>query len=162
MYNEFYFQGLQSQERNLFLFNDLLLIAKERSTAHYKLKDQVKHKNVLYFAPDCEIVWKNDDEVVKCCIFFLKLWLCYLFYTFLYIFHFQLLTPGYNLELSQSLFYRSLEILFQNQSHTLAVSGVKHEPELWHRMKNGKFLSLSRVLMYFWQMVKTFCGNHGI
>ena len=39
--NYLYFQGLQSQERNLFLFNDLLLIAKERSQAHYKLKDQV-------------------------------------------------------------------------------------------------------------------------
>ena len=39
-----YFQGLQSQERNLFLFNDLLLIAKERSTAHYKLKDQVSRE----------------------------------------------------------------------------------------------------------------------
>ena len=39
-----YFQGLQSQERNLFLFNDLLLIAKERSTAHYKLKDQVRQE----------------------------------------------------------------------------------------------------------------------
>ena len=34
-------QGLQSQERNLFLFNDLLLIAKERSSSHFKLKDQV-------------------------------------------------------------------------------------------------------------------------
>ena len=33
--------GLQSQERNLFLFNDLLLIAKERSSSHFKLKDQV-------------------------------------------------------------------------------------------------------------------------
>merc|ERR1719237_2015442 len=32
--------GLQSQERNLFLFNDLLLIAKERSSSHFKLKDQ--------------------------------------------------------------------------------------------------------------------------
>ena len=30
------------QERNLFLFNDLLLIAKERSSSHFKLKDQVK------------------------------------------------------------------------------------------------------------------------
>jgi len=38
--------GLQSQERNLFLFNDLLLIAKERSTAHYKLKDQVPLSDV--------------------------------------------------------------------------------------------------------------------
>ena len=39
--NHIYFQGLQSQERNLFLFNDLLLIAKERSSSHFKLKDQV-------------------------------------------------------------------------------------------------------------------------
>ena len=84
MYNEFYFQGLQSQERNLFLFNDLLLIAKERSTAHYKLKDQVKHKNVLYFAPDCEIVWKNDDEVVNCCIFLPEIM------TLLFVLHFPL------------------------------------------------------------------------
>ena len=37
----FYLQGVQSQERNLFLFNDLLLIAKERSSSHFKLKDQV-------------------------------------------------------------------------------------------------------------------------
>ena len=45
--------GLQSQERNLFLFNDLLLIAKERSSSHFKLKDQVittlplLHSNLL-------------------------------------------------------------------------------------------------------------------
>ena len=36
-----YTVGLQSQERNLFLFNDLLLVAKERSVSHFKLKDQV-------------------------------------------------------------------------------------------------------------------------
>ena len=36
-------QGLQSQERNLFLFNDLLLIAKERSSSHFMLKDQVDY-----------------------------------------------------------------------------------------------------------------------
>ena len=35
-------QGVQMQERNLFLFNDLLLIAKERSSSHFKLKDQVR------------------------------------------------------------------------------------------------------------------------
>jgi hypothetical protein len=40
------FQGLQCQERNLFLFNDLLLIAKERSSSHFKLKDQVKRITV--------------------------------------------------------------------------------------------------------------------
>eukprot|EP00090_Calanus_glacialis_P001956 TRINITY_DN11459_c0_g1_i1.p1 TRINITY_DN11459_c0_g1~~TRINITY_DN11459_c0_g1_i1.p1 ORF type:complete len:1431 (-),score=227.73 TRINITY_DN11459_c0_g1_i1:552-4844(-) len=38
--------GLQSQERNLFLFNDLLLIAKERSSSHFKLKDQVPLSDV--------------------------------------------------------------------------------------------------------------------
>ena len=38
----FSLQGLQCQERNLFLFNDLLLIAKERSSSHFKLKDQVR------------------------------------------------------------------------------------------------------------------------
>ena len=36
-------QGVQSQERNLFLFNDLLLIAKERNSSHFKLKDQVSN-----------------------------------------------------------------------------------------------------------------------
>ncbi|XP_059082791.1 uncharacterized protein LOC131880234 isoform X3 [Tigriopus californicus] len=36
-----YTVGLQSQERNLFLFNDLLLVAKERSASHFKLKDQI-------------------------------------------------------------------------------------------------------------------------
>ena len=51
-----YSVGLQSQERNIFLFNDLLLIAKERSSSHYKLKDQVRscHNscsyNVVYHA----------------------------------------------------------------------------------------------------------------
>ena len=34
-------QGVQMQERALFLFNDLLLIAKERNSSHFKLKDQV-------------------------------------------------------------------------------------------------------------------------
>ena len=35
-------QGLQSQERHLFLFNDLLLIAKARSGGNFKLKDKVR------------------------------------------------------------------------------------------------------------------------
>lgn len=35
-------QGLQSQERHLFLFNDLLLIAKARSSGNFKLKDKVR------------------------------------------------------------------------------------------------------------------------
>lgn len=34
--------GLQSQDRHLFLFNDLLLIAKARSGGHFKLKDKVR------------------------------------------------------------------------------------------------------------------------
>ncbi len=34
--------GLQVQERHLFLFNDLLLIAKARSGGHFKLKDKVR------------------------------------------------------------------------------------------------------------------------
>jgi len=38
--------GVQMQERNLFLFNDLILIAKERSSSHFKLKDQVPLSNV--------------------------------------------------------------------------------------------------------------------
>lgn len=37
-----YFQGLQSRDRHLFLFNDLLLIAKARSGGHFKLKDKVR------------------------------------------------------------------------------------------------------------------------
>lgn len=36
------FQGLQSRDRHLFLFNDLLLIAKARSGGHFKLKDKVR------------------------------------------------------------------------------------------------------------------------
>ena len=35
-------QGLQSQDRHLFLFNDLLLIAKARSGGNFKLKDKVR------------------------------------------------------------------------------------------------------------------------
>lgn len=35
-------QGVQSQERHLFLFNDLLLIAKARSGGHFKLKEKVR------------------------------------------------------------------------------------------------------------------------
>ena len=35
-------QGLQSRDRHLFLFNDLLLIAKARSGGHFKLKDKVR------------------------------------------------------------------------------------------------------------------------
>lgn len=38
----FYLQGLQSRDRHLFLFNDLLLIAKARSGGHFKLKDKVR------------------------------------------------------------------------------------------------------------------------
>ena len=33
---------MQSQERHLFLFNDLLLIAKARSGGNFKLKDKVR------------------------------------------------------------------------------------------------------------------------
>ena len=44
--SSFSFQGLQCQERNLFLFNDLLLIAKERSSSHFKLKDQVSRDTI--------------------------------------------------------------------------------------------------------------------
>jgi hypothetical protein len=33
---------LQSRDRHLFLFNDLLLIAKARSGGHFKLKDKVR------------------------------------------------------------------------------------------------------------------------
>jgi hypothetical protein len=40
----FYFalQGVQSQDRHLFLFNDLLLIAKARSGGNFKLKEKVR------------------------------------------------------------------------------------------------------------------------
>ncbi|KAG7467253.1 hypothetical protein MATL_G00151450 [Megalops atlanticus] len=34
--------GLQTQERHLFLFNDILLIAKAKSSTHFKLKAQVR------------------------------------------------------------------------------------------------------------------------
>lgn len=34
--------GVQSQERHLFLFNDLLLVAKARSGGNFKLKDKVR------------------------------------------------------------------------------------------------------------------------
>jgi hypothetical protein len=34
--------GVQSQERHLFLFNDLMLIAKSRSSGNYKLKEKVR------------------------------------------------------------------------------------------------------------------------
>jgi len=37
-----FINGLQSQERHLFLFNDLLLIAKARSSGNFKLKDKVR------------------------------------------------------------------------------------------------------------------------
>lgn len=36
------FQGVQSQDRHLFLFNDLLLIAKPRSGGNFKLKEKVR------------------------------------------------------------------------------------------------------------------------
>ena len=35
-------QGVQSQERHLFLFSDVLLVAKPRGPGHYKLKDKVR------------------------------------------------------------------------------------------------------------------------
>ena len=35
-------QGLQSQERHLFLFTDMLLVAKARSGGNFKLKDKVR------------------------------------------------------------------------------------------------------------------------
>lgn len=38
----FLFQGVQSQDRHLFLFNDLLLIAKARSGGNFKLKEKVR------------------------------------------------------------------------------------------------------------------------
>nr|XP_006639405.1 PREDICTED: rho GTPase-activating protein 20 isoform X1 [Lepisosteus oculatus] len=34
--------GLQTQERHLFLFNDILVIAKSKSTSHFKLKNRVR------------------------------------------------------------------------------------------------------------------------
>lgn len=34
-------QGVQSQERHLFLFSDLLLVAKARSGGNFKLKEKV-------------------------------------------------------------------------------------------------------------------------
>ncbi|XP_046451891.1 uncharacterized protein LOC124199900 isoform X6 [Daphnia pulex] len=37
-----FINGLQSRDRHLFLFNDLLLIAKARSGGHFKLKDKVR------------------------------------------------------------------------------------------------------------------------
>lgn len=35
-------QGLQSQERHLFLFSDMLLVAKARSGGNFKLKEKVR------------------------------------------------------------------------------------------------------------------------
>lgn len=35
-------QGVQNQERHLFLFNDLLLVAKSRAGGNFKLKDKVR------------------------------------------------------------------------------------------------------------------------
>lgn len=35
-------QGVQSQDRHLFLFNDLLLVAKARSGGNFKLKEKVR------------------------------------------------------------------------------------------------------------------------
>ncbi len=46
-YSILFFQGLQCQERSLFLFSDMLLIAKERSSNNIKLKDQVITINII-------------------------------------------------------------------------------------------------------------------
>lgn len=35
-------QGMQTQERHLFLFNDMLLVAKARSGGNFKLKEKVR------------------------------------------------------------------------------------------------------------------------
>ena len=38
-------QGVQSQERHLFLFSDLLLVAKARSGGNFKLKEKVSEQD---------------------------------------------------------------------------------------------------------------------
>ena len=50
------------QERALFLFNDLLLIAKERNSSHFKLKDQV-----MFIFSGFFVCWE-----LRCFLFVLK------------------------------------------------------------------------------------------
>ena len=52
------------QERNLFLFNDLLLIAKERSSSHFKLKDQVSKTQVSGFC-NCALAFSRTPPPTK-------------------------------------------------------------------------------------------------
>jgi hypothetical protein len=47
--------GVQSQERHLFLFNDLLLVAKPRSGGNFKLKERVS-TNEMWLSASSEAV----------------------------------------------------------------------------------------------------------
>ncbi|CAB0012029.1 unnamed protein product [Nesidiocoris tenuis] len=60
--------GVQSQERHLFLFNDLLLIAKARSGGNFKLKEKVRVSEIwmcLNGIEDvCEVTKSRDTSFV--------------------------------------------------------------------------------------------------
>lgn len=47
-------QGVHCQERHLFLFNDLLLVAKAKSGSNFKLKDKVRVSEI----------WLNESPAV--------------------------------------------------------------------------------------------------
>ncbi|KAL1123298.1 hypothetical protein AAG570_002384 [Ranatra chinensis] len=54
--------GVTSQERHLFLFNDLLLIAKARSGGNFKLKEKVRVSEIWLTKSSIDIV----AEIHKC------------------------------------------------------------------------------------------------
>jgi len=56
------FQGMQSQERHLFLFTDLLLIAKARSSGNFKLKQIVKMSELWLTAGHIEDVAETSKS----------------------------------------------------------------------------------------------------
>lgn len=57
-----YSQGVQSQERHLFLFSDLLLIAKARSGGNFKLKQSVRMSELWLTAGHIEDVAETSKS----------------------------------------------------------------------------------------------------
>lgn len=57
-----YFQGVQSQDRHLFLFSDLLLIAKARNGGNFKLKQSVRMSELWLTAGHIEDVAETSKS----------------------------------------------------------------------------------------------------
>lgn len=57
-----YAQGVQSQDRHLFLFSDLLLIAKARSGGNFKLKQSVRMSELWLTAGHIEDVAETSKS----------------------------------------------------------------------------------------------------